>query len=79
MASLAIRNLPDDVKRRFHQRAAKNGRSMKEEGRRLIIASVEAPDDRPSIGEMIYGATRPGFDVPEVPGPPASFAAFDGK
>ncbi len=77
MASLTFRNIPEDVKRRFHKRAAANGLSMEEEGRRLIIAAVSEPDARPSIGEMIYRATRPGFDLPEAPDSPASFATFD--
>ena len=37
MASLTIRNIPDDVKRRFRQLAAAHGRSMEEHLRRLII------------------------------------------
>ncbi|MFC7499465.1 hypothetical protein ACFQRC_09545 [Enterovirga sp. GCM10030262] len=41
MASLTIRNIPDEVKLRLRQRAAVNGRSMEEEGRRLILAAVE--------------------------------------
>lgn len=79
MASLTIRNLPDDVKRRFHQRAASNRRSMEEEGRRLIIASVseETKPPRQSIGQMLYEGSRPGVDLPEIPDTPASFATFD--
>jgi plasmid stability protein len=65
VASLTFRNIPDDVKRRFHQRAAANGRSMEEEGRRLIIASVEeARVPRNSIGQMLYDMSRPGVDLP---------------
>ena len=65
MASLTFRNIPDDVKRRFHQRAAANGRSMEEEGRRLIVAAVEEPRPaRKSIGQMLYEGSRPGIDLP---------------
>ena len=68
MASLTVRNIPDDVKRRFHQRAAANGRSMEEEGRRLIIASVEEPrPPRKSIGEMLFEMSRPGIELPIPP------------
>lgn len=79
MASLTIRNIPDDVKRRFHQRAAANGRSMEEEGRRLIIAAASASMQpmRKSIGQMIFEMSRPGVDLPELPDSPASFATFD--
>ena len=79
MASLTFRKIPDDVKRLFHQRAAANGRSMEEEGRRLIIESVRpaAIAPRQSIGQMIFEMSRPGFDLPELPDSPASFASFD--
>jgi len=78
MASLTIRNIPEDVKHRLRQRAATNGRSMEEEGRRLILAAVEEPrPPRKSIGQMLYEGSRPGFDIPEVPDSPASFATFD--
>jgi len=78
VASLTIRNIPEDVKHRLRQRAATNGRSMEEEGRRLILAAVEEPrPPRKSIGQMLYEGSRPGFDIPEVPDSPASFATFD--
>jgi antitoxin FitA len=79
MASLTVRNIPEDVKRLFHQRAAANGRSMEEEGRRLIIEAVRAKPQPPrkSIGQMLYEGSRPGVDLPELPDSPASFASFD--
>ena len=40
MASLTIRNIPDEAKRRFRQIAAAHGRSMEEHMRQLIIASI---------------------------------------
>jgi len=36
MASITIRNLDDDVKRRLRIRAAENGRSMEEETREIL-------------------------------------------
>jgi len=42
MASLTIRNIPEDIKRRFRQLAAANGRSMEEQMRQLLIESVTA-------------------------------------
>lgn len=79
MASLTFRNIPDDVKRRFHQRAAANGRSMEEEGRRLIIASVAADEKPPrkSIGQMLFEGSRPGFELPELPRSRARIPDFD--
>ena len=81
MASLTFRNIPDDVKRRFHQRAAANGRSMEEEGRRLIIASVaEQPaPPRKSIGQMLYEGSRPGIDLPELPDSPVDYQALENE
>lgn len=69
MASLTIRKLPDDIKQDLRERAAKNGRSLEDEVRRTLIASVrpvEAPK-RKSIGEMLYEISRPGFDLPIPP------------
>ena len=78
MGSLTIRNIPDEIKRRFHQRAAANGRSMEEEGRRLILAAVELTrPPRKSIGRMLYEGSRPGVEIPEVADSPASYAVFD--
>ena len=79
MASLTVRNIPDDIKRRFHQRAAANGRSMEEEGRRLIIASVsEGPKPpRKSIGQMLYEGSRPGIELPDTPRSRARIPGFN--
>ena len=79
MASLTFRNIPEDVKRRFRAKAAAKGLSMEEAGRRLIFNSVSNDDDKPrkNMFEMIYEASRPGFDLPEVLDSPASFATFD--
>lgn len=44
MATLTIRNLPDEVRDRLRVRAARNGRSMEAEARALIAEAVsEAP------------------------------------
>ena len=42
MASITIRNLDDNVKTRLRVRAADNGRSMEEEGRRILRDVVGA-------------------------------------
>jgi antitoxin FitA len=79
VASLTFRNIPDEVKQRFRQRAAANGRSMEEEGRRLIIDSVaEKPaPKRKSIGQMLYEGSRPGVELPILPRSRARIPAFD--
>lgn len=40
MASLTIRNLEEDTKARLRVRAAQNGRSMEEEARAILRATV---------------------------------------
>ncbi|MBY0582123.1 MAG: hypothetical protein K2P68_04290 [Sphingomonas sp.] len=79
MASVTIRNLPDDVKQDLRERAAKNGRSLEDEARRALIALVRPETTTPSKGmfEMLYEASRPGFDI-EIPArSPARIPTFD--
>ncbi|WP_445193405.1 FitA-like ribbon-helix-helix domain-containing protein [Sphingomonas sp. Tas61C01] len=66
MASVTVRNLPDDVKQELRERAAKNGRSLEDEARRALIALVrpEPMAARKSIGELLYDMSRPGIDLP---------------
>ena len=68
MASLTIRNIPDDAKLRFRKRAAGHGRSMEEEARQLVIAAaneVEQPAPaRKSLFDMLFEISRPGLDLP---------------
>ncbi|WP_368039797.1 FitA-like ribbon-helix-helix domain-containing protein [Sphingomonas bacterium] len=63
---MTIRNLPDDVKQDLRERAARNGRSLEDEARRALIALVrpEPVVERKGIFEMLYEASRPGFDLP---------------
>lgn len=79
MASVTIRNLPDDVKQEIRERAARNGRSLEDEARRALIALVrsEPAMSRKGIFEMLYEVSRPGFDLPEVRDTPASYAVFE--
>jgi antitoxin FitA len=57
MASITIRNLDDDLKRRLRIRAAEHGRSMEEEAREVLRASL-AP-------ESVAGPAKPrtGLDL----------------
>ena len=48
MASITIRNLEDDLKRRLRVRAAEHGRSMEEEAReilRTVVGEAAPPRD----------------------------------
>ena len=73
MASLTIRNIPEEAKRRFRQRAAAHGRSMEDEARQLIIAAANdgGRPARKSMFEILYDASRPGLDLPIPPRTPA--------
>jgi plasmid stability protein len=53
MATLTIRNLPDDVHAALRVQAAKNGRSMEEEVRVLLAAST---------GAAVTGPAKAAFD-----------------
>jgi len=43
VGSMTIRNLDDRVKEKIRVRAAKNGRSMEEEARRLLASAIDHP------------------------------------
>lgn len=64
MASITIRNLKDDVKKRLRLRAAENGRSMEEEAREMLERAVDTPagvaeEGRPyRTGGDMYRAIR---------------------
>jgi plasmid stability protein len=54
MASITIRKLPENTKRRLRIRAARNGRSMEQEARELLEAGLAQADSEPKdIGEAI--------------------------
>lgn len=53
MASITIRNLDDDVKRRLRVRAAEHGRSMEEEARDILRQVVGQPSAPRNLGEAI--------------------------
>jgi plasmid stability protein len=54
MASMTIRNLDDRVKEKIRVRAARQGRSMEEEARRLLTRAVEtATNEDVGLGTAI--------------------------
>ena len=79
MASLTIRNIPEEAKRRFRQRAAAHGRSMEDEARQLIIAAAndEGGPARKSMFEILYEASRPGIELPIPSRTPARIPVID--
>ena len=67
MASITIRNLDDDVKRRLRVRAAEHGRSMEEEVRDILRQVVGQPSAPRNLGQAIRArfAAVGGFDLPQ--------------
>lgn len=81
MASITIRNLDDDIKRRLRVRAAGHGRSMEEEARAILREAVAARPLPGDLGAAIHRrfAATGGVDLdlpPRGPGrTPPDFAA----
>ena len=73
LASITIRNLDDDVKSRLRMLAARNGRSMEEEARRILreaVRSKPASKDLASIMRSRFGPLG-GVDLELPPREPA--------
>lgn len=56
MASLTVRDLDDEVKRKLRRRAADHGRSMEAEVRVILAAAVDEPpaDEQRGLGSRIH-------------------------
>ncbi|WP_372922151.1 FitA-like ribbon-helix-helix domain-containing protein [Roseovarius sp.] len=65
MASITIRNLDDDVKRRLRVRAAEHGRSMEEEAREILRDVVDETKPARNLAAAIRARVVPlgGFDL----------------
>ena len=59
MATLTVRDLPDDVRDKLRVRAAENGRSMEAEVRAVLRASIEAPPTTRQRVERLQAAFAP--------------------
>ena len=70
MASMTIRNLDDEVKRRSRLRAAENGHSMEEEARLILQVAVGCKSGRQDLASIIrsYFGPSNGVDL-ELPPP----------
>jgi plasmid stability protein len=80
MASITIRNLDDDVKRRLRVRAAEHGRSMEEEARDILRQVVGQPSAPRNLGHAIHArfAAAGGIDLAPVErGPMRTTPEFD--
>jgi plasmid stability protein len=60
MASITVRNLDEELKRRLRIRAAENGRSMQQEARDILRAALDE-DAAPSknLGTAIHELFKP--------------------
>lgn len=83
MATLTVRNVPEDVHRALRVRAAEHGRSTEAEVRKILAAAVK-PEKRVRMGEALaaigrdIGLTNEDFAVFEqlrdkTPAKPMSF------
>ncbi len=76
MASITIRNLDDETKRRLRIRAAEHGRSMEEEARDLLNKAMMLPRRGDKLGTAIHSLFKPfgGVELEPYPreplGPP---------
>ncbi len=70
MATLTIRNLDDDLKKRLRIRAAKNGHSIEQEARGILRAAFEPnPPPVKDLGTAIHDMFKP-FGGVELEIPP---------
>ena len=68
MASITIRNLNDELKRRLRVRAAENGHSMEEEARDILCRTISQASPPKDLGRAIHAhfAALGGIDL-ELP------------
>ena len=59
LASITIRNLDDDLKRRLRVRAAERGRSMEEEARHILRKAVETAAPPRDLAAAIRARAAP--------------------
>lgn len=62
MASITIRNLDDDLKKRLRLRAAEHGRSMEEEARDILRDVLAAPSHEGKTGLDLFNEIRALFE-----------------
>ena len=54
MASITIRNLDEELKRRLRIRAAEHGHSMEEEAREILRQAMSRPAPAADLGQAIH-------------------------
>jgi plasmid stability protein len=53
MASITIRQLEENTKRKLRMRAARHGRSMEQEAREILKTALNQPEEQPDLAEAI--------------------------
>jgi len=70
MATITVRQLPQDVHARLRERASRAGRSMEAEVRAILSEVVRgpmlAPKDLQNLVDELYGSERPESVVDEL-------------
>ena len=80
MASLTVRNLDENLKKKLRLRAAENGRSMEDEARKILDAALNTPKTDVDLGTAIrrrfarFGGVE--LDIPSR-GPDRPLPTFD--
>ena len=60
MASLTIRQLEENTKRKLRMRAARHGRSMEQEAREILKSALSQPEEQPKdLGKAIRDIFAP--------------------
>ena len=69
MASIVIRNLDDDIKKRLKLAAARHGCSMEEEARQILKSALLRESSEYGLGTRIHEMFKGmgGVDLPEIP------------
>ena len=62
MGNLSVRRLDEETMRRLRLRAARNGRSMEEETRRIIKEAVSTPERIGDVAVHLFGPAH-GVDL----------------
>lgn len=68
MATMTIRNVPDDVKQTLRVMAAEDGRSLEDSLRQLVLDKARGPERRPAhidAGEIMRRAAELESDPPQ--------------
>ncbi|MFP4511065.1 MAG: FitA-like ribbon-helix-helix domain-containing protein, partial [Spirochaetaceae bacterium] len=60
-----VRQIEDDVYRKLRDRASRHGVSMEEEVRRILRASVRAPERLGDLAYELFGANGIDLELPE--------------